>query len=132
MRKIGQFVYNKDTYLEGLFKKNEITGELQIAYEPINIFESRNIYKLGIQAPPGTKIKINTTQESVNDTIIEINQYGIYELDLKDGLGVIYALYFVSGAQGQDEEGKPLFFPEDITMTFYDRIIVDYIEEVNE
>lgn len=44
------------------------------------------VNKLGVCAPPGTKIQIN------NSGVIEINQYGIYQIDLSDGLGIITSL----------------------------------------
>jgi hypothetical protein len=46
-------------------------------------------------------------------------------LDLKDGLGVITSLIFIKGAYGDE-----IFFPESSDLTFYNKIYVDYIEEV--
>lgn len=113
MRKIGQNIYDE---------KNIVPKT--------NIFEGKYIYRLGIQAPPGTQFLLNyfgdlNNSSSYEEAIIEINQYGIYELDLKDGLGVITSLIFVKGAY---ENGA--FFPKDEDLTFYNKIYVDYIEEV--
>ena len=114
MKKIGQLVYTNANV-------NELKGT--------NIFANKKVYKLGIQGPAGTKFIINgyadaTYQEGTAwDHVIEINQYGIYELDLKEGLGVIISLEFIPNKDGQ-------FLPENIENTFYDRIIVDFIEEV--
>lgn len=113
MRKIGQNIYDE---------KNIVPKT--------NIFEGKYIYRLGIQAPPGTQFLLNyfgdlNNNSSYKEAIIEINQYGIYELDLKDGLGVITSLIFVKGAY---ENGA--FFPKDEDLTFYNKIYVDYIEEV--
>lgn len=46
------------------------------------------VAKLGICGAPGTKFRINGGSE------IEIGAYGIYELDLSNGLGVIASLEF--------------------------------------
>lgn len=114
MKKLGQQIYDKSKPVQK--GKNVFADEAKI-------------YRLGIQAPPGTQFLLNyygdfNDSDSYKDAIIEINQYGVYELDLKEGLGVINSLQFIKGAYGED------FFPANDEHTFYNKIYIDYIEEV--
>lgn len=105
-RQIAQEVISENTD-ERLINKSDIIGE-------------RLVYKIGIQAPPGTKFSIN------EGSLITMNQYGIYELDLGEGMGAIQSLRFKEGAY---ENGN--YFPGDGDkgITYYNKIIVDMVYE---
>lgn len=91
MAKIGQIVYNLEDYgNSGGLVSTSTTGSLvysadgEAGYKSsrINIYAPSNLVpagtrfmKIGIQAPPGTKVILNT------DKTILIGQSGIYELD---------------------------------------------------
>ena len=70
-------------------------GQISVPSEDINVNENclekyLGVKQLGIQAPQGTIFKINNGSE------ITISEYGIYELDLSQGEGVITSLVFTS------------------------------------
>ena len=54
------------------------------------IAEYGPIVQLGLQADPGTQFILN------NSGTITMGAYGIYELDLKDGIGKIISEYFIA------------------------------------
>ena len=100
---LGQIIYNVEDYSgtgsiisTGIDMQNHTEEEFNrpnSQYTKINIFESnfltklkgvKNITKLGIQAPPGTKFVFNTIVSPGNEIQgpqIMIGQSGIYELD---------------------------------------------------
>lgn len=81
------------------------------------------ITKLGIQAPPGTKFLINNGE-------VYINQYGIYELDLSEGLGGISSLVLVGGSYSDEAEkslADKIYGDDNNISSIYDKIIVDMV-----
>lgn len=54
-----------------------------------NLFSGENVIKLGVQAPTGTKFKINTTDQDANVIECLMGKTGLYELD-EDNLIIKY------------------------------------------
>lgn len=101
--KIGQIVYNLEDFggTGGLISTKEgstgndiicsiISGDINEEYEKnkINIFKpllkNKNIYKLGIQGPTGTKFLLNVVEDGDNyigGQEIMLGRTGIYEID---------------------------------------------------
>lgn len=124
MAKIGQIVYNLEDYSNsGGLVSTSVTGSLiyssngESAYESskVNIYAPSNLVpsgtrfmKIGIQAPPGTKVVLNT------DKIILIGQSGIYELDEDIAITSMYFIqpqiyYLNETASNQKvEDGKSI------------------------
>lgn len=109
MAQVGQIVYNIEDYMNtGGYVSSASTnplsnrvysmtdsGEENPNYnnQKIEIYTSKKIFqqlgftdsitisKLGIQAPPGTKVHLNNGTDTDNEKIIMIGRTGVYELD---------------------------------------------------
>lgn len=124
MSQIGQIIYNVEDYIGhgGLISSNAInpftngyvmedsSGEIVNVLNnekanKIDIYSNileqckiKNIKKLGIQAPPGTKFLISSPQEdlSKNGVYLIVGRTGIYELDLSgQGANILSYLSFL-------------------------------------
>ena len=116
MSKIGQIIYNVEDYagyggLSSSSANNPLTSGYivekenesnEITSQKINIYENileqchiSKILKLGIQAPPGTKFLLNSSEinTDINALTLIVGRTGIYELDLSgqgDGNNLTY------------------------------------------
>lgn len=100
MAQVGQIIYNiqgtsSDELLSTSTDVNQVISSKDPGYEQsridifhdvVSLYSSKQFSKLGVQAPPGTRLVLNETKE------ILIGQNGIYELD--DNI-VITQLYFI-------------------------------------
>lgn len=81
---VNQVISSKDP--DGTPNAGYESGRIDIWHDVVSLYNSKQFSKLGVQAPPGTRLVLNETKE------ILIGQNGIYELD--DNI-VITQLYFV-------------------------------------
>lgn len=84
MATVGQVYYNVMNVNSGSYESS--SAKLNIFSDLVSSYGAKQFNKIGIQAPPGTKVVMNT-----NKTIM-VGRTGIYELD--DDI-VITNLYFV-------------------------------------
>lgn len=82
MATVGQIYYNVLDTNSGSY----ISSGQDIFSDVVTAYGASQFHKLGIQAPPGTKVIMNTTKN------IMIGRTGIYELD--DDISIV-SLYFV-------------------------------------
>lgn len=80
-----------------------------------NIFDKKQVIKVGITGCPGSKFLLNSTDDRNK---ITLNKYGVYELDVSD-VGFLTSCYVTDLGTYTKEDNDPVTPPIYIDYVYY-------------